>query len=141
MPTYLTSENVDDHNNSSFIEKNSADFGYKAEEKKQLWKMIQGMVQRGQFNDAFIMALNSDDEMLLIRLLSKTGCKITKSSVLAFEYEKLYEQQREELLRKAVCLLEGKEFCEILIPCIGEVVERFNLLMSKGTKEWLWQRL
>jgi len=43
--------------------------------------MIQGMVQRGQFNDAFIMALNSDDEMLLIRLLSKIGCKITKSYV------------------------------------------------------------
>ena len=44
MPTYLTSENVEDQNNSSFMEKNSADFGYKAEEKKQLWQVIQAML-------------------------------------------------------------------------------------------------
>ena len=59
----------------------------------------------------------------------------------AFEFDKLNEQQREDLLRKALCLLEGKEFCEILIPCIGETVDRFTPIMQKGSKDWLWQKL
>ena len=58
------------------MEKNSADFGYKAEEKKQLWQVIQGMLHKHQYNAAFMLAMNADDEMLLIRLLSKTGCKL-----------------------------------------------------------------
>jgi hypothetical protein len=88
------------------------------------------------------MALNSDDEMLLIRLLSKTGCNLYPYNLLlAFEFEKLHETQREELLRKTVSLLEGKEFIEILIPCIGEAVDRFCILMPRNLREYLWQRL
>lgn len=75
------------------------------------------------------MALNSEDEMLLIRLLSKTGCKFTILILEAFEFEKLHEQQRDELLKKSMCLLEGKEFTDILIPCIGEAVDRFCVLI------------
>lgn len=60
---------------------------------------------------------------------------------LAFEFEKLHEQQRNELLRKSLTLLEGKEFTDILIPCIGEAIDRFSILMQKPIKEELWKRL
>eukprot|EP00347_Sterkiella_histriomuscorum_P016463 403353082 len=100
--------------------------------KKQMWSIIQGMIQRQQYNDAFLMALNSDDEMLLIRLLSKTG---------SFEFEKLQELQREELIKKTMQLLENKEFIEILLPCLSEAVERFHIIMSLKMRENIAQKL
>lgn len=48
-------------------------------------------------NDAFMVALNvyEEDELPLIRLLSKVKCKKSISKInIAFEYEKLYEAQR-----------------------------------------------
>ena len=38
-------------------------------------------------------------------------------------------------------LLEGKEFIEILIPCLSEVVDRYSVLMSKQTRQNLAGRL
>ena len=46
-------------------------------DKKNAWKMIQGMLTRGQHNDAFAIALNvfEEDELPLIKTLSKLKCK------------------------------------------------------------------
>ena len=46
-------------------------------DKKNAWKMIQGMLTRGQHNDAFAIALNvfEEDELPLIKILSKLKCK------------------------------------------------------------------
>lgn len=46
-------------------------------DKKNAWKMIQGMISRGQHNDAFAIALNvfEEDELPLIKTLSKLKCK------------------------------------------------------------------
>jgi len=45
------------------------------EEKKNNWKLIKGLVEEENYEEALTLALNSDDEMLLIRLISKTGSK------------------------------------------------------------------
>jgi hypothetical protein len=91
-----------------------------------------------------MVALNvyDEDELPLIRLLSKVKCKFHRFFIhLAFEYEKLYEAQRQELIRRALNLLDNGEFFEILIPCLTEAIDKFGILMSKQVKENLQSRL
>ena len=69
------------------------------------------------------IALNSDDDMLLIRLISKTGCNINFYifTYIAFELQRLSTQIQMQLIQKAVNLLQQGEFLDILIPCMSEV--------------------
>ena len=90
------------------------------------------MVGRGQVNEAFTVALKAEDEMLAVRLVARVG---------SFEFEKLYEDQREELMRKALNMLEQREFSDIFIPCIGEAVDKFMILMPKNMRENIYNRL
>jgi len=82
--------------------------------------------------EAFNIAMNSEDEMLLIRLLSKTG---------SFEFEKISIALREEILRKSLTLIEGKEFIDILLPCMAEVVDRYQFLWPVKLKKSIADRL
>lgn len=81
--------------------------------------------------------------MLLIRLLSKTGCKINiyVNYYIAFEFDKISATQREEILRKSLSLIEGKEFVDILLPCMAEVVERYHYLWPQKLKKTISERL
>lgn len=89
------------------------------------------LVQRQNLEEAFNLALGSEDEMLLIRLLSKTGCNLSSLSQLicvAFEFNKVSIPLREDILKKALILIEGNEFIDILLPCIAEVVDKHSYL-------------
>ena len=50
---------------------------------------------------------------------------------LAFEYEKLYEAQRQDLLKRSLAILDAGEFFDLLIPCFGDAVDKFAILMSR----------
>jgi len=45
---------------------------------------------------------------------------------IGFHFEMLGNGQKEDLLRKALNLLESKEFVDIIIPCLGEIVDKSN---------------
>jgi hypothetical protein len=66
-------------------------------DKKNAWKMIQGMLTRGQHNDAFAIALNvfEEDELPLIKILSKLKCKFP------FNINPFYSLRIREALRVA----------------------------------------
>ncbi len=81
-----------------------------------------------------MIALNifEEDELPLIRLLSK---------LKSFEYEKLYEVQRQDLLKRALSLMDNGEFLDLLIPCFSEAIDKFGILMSRQVKENVETRL
>ncbi len=54
-----------------------------------------------------------------------------KYNFIAFEYEKLYEAQRQDLVRRCLNLLDSGEFFDLLIPCFAEAIDKFGILMSK----------
>lgn len=117
-------------------------------DRHQTWKLIQGMLGRQQHNDAFILALKAfttDDELPMIKLLTKLKCKLSypqsQHVSLAFEYDKLYEQQREDLVKCSLDLLESGDFQELLLPCLGEAVDKFGVLMSRSLKLTVAERL
>jgi len=67
---------LDRFNDTSSIQSSSyMDRTSEREEKKNNWKLIKGLVEEENYEEALTLALNSDDEMLLIRLISKTGSK------------------------------------------------------------------
>ena len=67
---------LDRFNDTSSIQSSSyMDRTSEREEKKNNWKLIKGLVEEENYEEAVTLALNSDDEMLLIRLISKTGSK------------------------------------------------------------------
>jgi hypothetical protein len=73
-----------------------------------------------------------EDELPLIKTLSK---------LKSFEYEKLYESQRQDLLKRSLQLMDAGEFLDLLIPCFGEAVDKFAILMSRQVKDTLASRL
>jgi hypothetical protein len=94
------------------------------------------------------VALNicDEDELPLIKTISKLKCKslsyfLKEYFFVAFEYEKLYEAQRQELLKRCLSLLDAGEFFDLLIPCFGDAVDKFGILMSRQVKDTLASRL
>ena len=84
------------------------------------------------------MALNvyEEDELPFIRLISKLKCKqLTQHIYIAFEYEKLYDPQRQDLIKRSLSLLDNGEFLDLIIPCFGDTVDKFGILMPKSLKE------
>lgn len=45
------------------------------------------------------------------------------------------------MIRKSLSLLDGKEFIEIIIPCLSEVVDRYSVLIPKPTRQTMTLRL
>ncbi len=88
------------------------------------------------------MNIFEEDELPLIKTLSKLKCNsITLLTLLAFEYEKLYESQRQDLLKRALQLMDAGEFLDLLIPCFADAVDKFSILMSRQVKDTLASRL
>ena len=44
-------------------------------------------------------------------------------------------------MKRSLSLLEGKEFVDIIIPCISEAVDRFFMLMSRSMKELIIHKM
>lgn len=79
---------------SSFFDKNSESNPTTEDSKKQSWKDVLGLISKQKFDEAFSIVLSSEDDMQLIRLLSKTGCKdfLSFNHSIAFEFDKLQDQ-------------------------------------------------
>lgn len=60
---------------------------------------------------------------------------------IAFEFDKISAIQREEILRKSLFLIEGREFVDILLPCMAEVVEKYHYLWPLKLKKTISERL
>ena len=60
---------------------------------------------------------------------------------IAFEFDKLPEAQRPDLVRCALDLMETGDFEALLLPCLGEVVDKHLSLMSRSLRLTVAERL
>lgn len=82
------------------------------------WSHILGLVQEEKLNSAYTLVLKKNDDMLLFKLMGRTGVCL----------EKLDPENLVKLLRCVAITLSSKSFIDLLLPWVNQYYRQFSQL-------------
>jgi hypothetical protein len=77
------------------------------------------------YDEAYMQIFRTkpDDEMLLIRTISKLGCKFLQTIIVGFAVDSISEPIRLELFKRSLKMIEENDVANILLQCFREAIQ------------------